>query len=341
MPDFQTTLNAWRERDALNSIAPELREFLTVVWVQQTKRTNNPRKHTYTVYSRSKSRPGFVPQELISFMKEMVQIPKDPEFQIEEEFLENYNGQQIGRAFPKITRNDFQVLISHLEGRGLPALGAGFSALDEMNLKKAYTLYLREELCGVFMHYRRNGNQACTERIYLNVKPQAAGQVMRHIVPTMILQPAQYPGLTNCKVAAPGTSSRADSIVMYLSNPAARDAVLDGLAQYQNAGHRDLFNKQTPFCTQVISKHNGIALTGVATGAEPNGQVRRTNVNRIRINPNGIDSFGNFRSTLIEFALEGTVRAGRGENDFVKLVIKLFKWAGLDPLNPSINAPRQ
>lgn len=128
-----------------------------------------------------------------------------------------------------------------------------------------------------FIHFTRPRpkEDRVTERIYLNVHPDHAVDVMRFVV-TELLQPesSRLPGapapaaapvkrgLTSAKLAGPrGLMTRADSMLIYACSLADVEWALGCLAEYQ-AEHGDHFLPDLPAATRP-------RLIGVSTAAEP------------------------------------------------------------------------
>jgi HopA1 effector protein family len=133
-----------------------------------------------------------------------------------------------------------------------------------------------------FVHFVRtsfDGDQV-KERIYINVHPDHAAEVMAFIV-RELLKPGH--GVLEAKVATPsGLPVRADAIVIYAGALADIDWSLDRLSEYQTS-HRDHFLKELPAATRP-------RLIGVSTAAQPAASLKS-------------DSFGSYLSDTIRVAM--------------------------------------
>lgn len=150
-----------------------------------------------------------------------------------------------------------------------------------------------------FIHFIRptpKGSRV-TERIYLNVHPDHAVEVMRYIV-TELLQPesSRLPGqsspaaapirrgITSAKLAGPrGLMTRADSMLIYACSLADAEWAVGCLAEYQ-AEHRDHFLPDLPAGTRP-------RLIGVSTAAEPPPALKSA-------------SFGSYLAAVAEKAMK-------------------------------------
>jgi hypothetical protein len=130
-----------------------------------------------------------------------------------------------------------------------------------------------EQMSGAFfVHFFRPDmkGSSINERIYINVHPDHAAQVMGFVVRELLksesfAEPGGVStkrGIMEAKVAGPeGLETRADSIVIYARSLADVDWGLERLSEYQ-ASHRDHFLKELPAATRP-------RLIGVSTAAEP------------------------------------------------------------------------
>ena len=129
------------------------------------------------------------------------------------------------------------------------------------------------------------GTDDITERIYINVHPDHAADVIGFIV-RELFQPGpegSRRGIVEAKLATPsGLSTRADSILIYAHPLAAVDRALARLSEYQ-ASHAGQFLKDLPAATRP-------RLIGVSTAAQPVASLKA-------------DSFGSYLSMVAEAAM--------------------------------------
>jgi hypothetical protein len=124
-----------------------------------------------------------------------------------------------------------------------------------------------EAVANMFYWFNRPGRTGSTERVYLNVKPGHALEVLNYVVSNMVLNPARYPGVQAAKVAGPGRGGR-DMIVIYISR--GLDDVLGAIADYQaTAPKRAHFNFGTTRLAREIHSFRDRDLVGVGYGLEP------------------------------------------------------------------------
>jgi hypothetical protein len=124
-----------------------------------------------------------------------------------------------------------------------------------------------EVVANTFYFFNRPGRTESTERVYLNVHPAFALEVLNFVVSKMVLNAARYPGIQAAKVAGPGRGGR-DMIVIYLSR--GLDDVLGAIADYQaTAQKRAHFNFGTTRLAREILRHRDRELVGVGYGIEP------------------------------------------------------------------------
>lgn len=179
-----------------------------------------------------------------------------------------------------------------------------------------------------FIHFLRpapKGDQI-TERIYLNVHPDHAAEVMRFVV-VELMQPksSRRPGepaspatpverkIPETKIAGPsGLVNRADSILIYACSLADVEWALACLADYQ-AAHPGHFLPDLPAATHP-------RLTGVGTAAEPAASLKG-------------GSFGAYLSGVAEKALH-TKPAPADFVAFRTSVRQIMRDDGVDPDHP-------
>ena len=133
-----------------------------------------------------------------------------------------------------------------------------------------------------FVHFMRsdfNGG-SINERIYMNVHPNHAAEVIRFVVeellkpdssdraaPGVDAAASTKRGIVSAKVADPsGLETRADAILIYAGSLADVDWALGRLSEYQ-ASHGGYFLKDLPAATRP-------RLTGVSTAAEPAASLK-------------------------------------------------------------------
>jgi hypothetical protein len=165
-----------------------------------------------------------------------------------------------------------------------------------------------------FVHFVREGGDPnkITERIYIDVHPDHALDVMEFIV-RELLRPAAEREIIEAKVAGPsGLQDRADSILIYTATLSDVDWALSRLSEYQSA-HRGHFLDKLPAGTRP-------RLIGVSTAAQPAASLKA-------------DSFGSY--------LAGTAQAAMQQQpppadfaEFRKRVRERMKADGVDPDHP-------
>ena len=170
-----------------------------------------------------------------------------------------------------------------------------------------------------FVHFIRPDfkGDSINERIYINVHPDHAAEVMRFVVEEL-LKPesptrAEPRGVMEAKVACPsGLETRADAIVIYSRSLADVDWALERLSAYQ-AEHRDHFLKDLPAATRP-------RLIGVSTAAQPSPTLKA-------------DSFGMY----LAYAAQTAMNQAPPPADFAefrKRVRALMAADGVDPDHP-------
>jgi hypothetical protein len=172
-----------------------------------------------------------------------------------------------------------------------------------------------------FHHFSRPGFKAAlaTERIYVNVHPDYAFDVMETLLRDVIDSPTN-PGVEAAKMGGPTIAgTRSETIVIFCQNHFAVDEVLYVLdALYRKAPTQ--FLAETPEMTAP-----DVLVPGVSRAAEP-----------IQTGRPQIVSFGEVRAKAIERAL------GQKPADFaafVKLVDAELVVEKIDPANPHRNLP--
>jgi hypothetical protein len=163
-----------------------------------------------------------------------------------------------------------------------------------------------------FVHFMRADTKggSIKERIYINVHPDHAAEVMRFIV-AELLKPEH--GVKEAKVAGPsGLQNRADSIVIYSRSLDDVDWALGRLSEYQTA-HRGHFLTDLPAATRP-------RLIGVSTAAEPDPSLNS-------------DSFGLYMAHAARAAMRQQP-APADFADFRKRVRAVMTADGVDPDHP-------
>jgi hypothetical protein len=156
------------------------------------------------------------------------------------------------------------------------------------------------------------------ERIYLNVNADQAPEMMEFVVRN-IIDDATVPGVQMAKLSGPRiVGGRAESIVIYLDDPAAVEGVLTRLRGYQQTTP-GTFRPGGPALTEEVAE-------GISVGAEPTMH-----------GPSA--SFGTVRSDAIYRALSETVAAGGSRDQFISRARDLLRAVGVNPEVPHLNLP--
>ncbi|AJW46943.1 LWXIA domain-containing protein [Ralstonia mannitolilytica] len=210
-----------------------------------------------------------------------------------------------------------------------------------------------------FYHFMREDGlvdpNAVTERVYVNAKTPHVLDVLDFLVRGVVDQPGRFPGVYAAKAAGPDAAGpRADNIVVYATDRAAVDRVVEALRHYQQQ-HPDHFHDTVPSMTQA-------QLRGVSTAAEPtpamvdrllsaidrfaagNTQFGASNIGRT---PGPEQSFGSIRAYAISLAQHDTVLAQQAAAQYgvpfdysaalQKATSRRFAEIGVDPANPARN----
>lgn len=81
--------------------------------------------------------------------------------------------------------------------------------------------FFANDLMATFFHFLPYDRRGCTQRVYLNIKGDAAVKVMKYVVTSIV---AGLPGCSEAKIAGPSTAgARADTIVIYSKGTAVQD----------------------------------------------------------------------------------------------------------------------
>ncbi|MCO5413536.1 LWXIA domain-containing protein [Ralstonia mojiangensis] len=210
-----------------------------------------------------------------------------------------------------------------------------------------------------FYHFMREDGRvdpdAVTERVYVNAKTQHVLDVLDFLVRGVVDQPGRFPGIYAAKASGPDAAGpRADNIVVYATDRAAVDRVVEALRHYQQQ-HPEHFHDTVPSMTEA-------QLRGVSTAAEPtpamvdrllsaidrfaagNTQFGATDIGRT---PSPEQSFGGIRAYAISLAQHDTVLAQQAAAQYgvpfdysaalQKATSRRFAEIGIDPANPARN----
>jgi len=173
-----------------------------------------------------------------------------------------------------------------------------------------------------FYHYNRTLGCIATQRVYLNVKPDKAIEVMGWVVEDIVRKANFYPGVKKAKVAGPA-NDRPDTIVIWIADEDAKGGVLDAINSYQSqAGYRDRFRMETPAFAQNVGLASGSALRGVAVAMDPSDPTI---------------SFGKSRTNVIFDAIDRAIQAGNDRGKFINDVLGDLRAAGIDVRNPHLH----
>jgi HopA1 effector protein family len=181
-----------------------------------------------------------------------------------------------------------------------------------------------------FVHFAAPHDVTTKHRVYLNVRHPHRGEVFRRLVVAIW----DVKGLASAKVSGPLDRSRADSVVVYLSDEAGRADALRRMRPVYDR-HRNHFGAATPKLTVPIE-----GMPGVSTGMEPPslGLVRSGGK---YYGQKTRQSFGFYRASLIFMALDRTHFVWEGQSDaereeaFRRRAVKYFRQAGIDPDRPA------
>lgn len=305
-----------------NAMSDDLKRLVDLVWSHRKDHTTGTYSaknvDVYGLYTRAHKITGISNAHMTAFLVRILAMNQLPEIQCSPVKKSDKLGRHLAKKFNAMRAP------------------SGFALLGRQNFINLYNAALKHKnlckaLSNTFYHFRRNLNNS-TERVYLHTKPLEAINVMNFVLTQMVLRPNAHPGLSNAKVAAPNPEARFDTIVIYLSDAAALNTALSEIATYQQGGNRHRFDHGVPRSIKEVRNHNGIELIGVGTGAEPPVALNR-NKQDLLLEP-GFSSFGSYRSELIEFALENTLRRNEGKPQFINRVADYFKAAGIDPREP-------
>jgi len=163
-----------------------------------------------------------------------------------------------------------------------------------------------------FIHFRRPAARLDTisERIYLNLHPDHAAEVMRFVVSDILK--ADH-GVQSVKVATPaGLEQRADSALIYAASLEDVDWALGRLKEYQST-HRDHFLTDLPAATRP-------RLVGVSTAAEPKSTLHA-------------ESFGSYLATAAARAMKRDPKPANFD-EFRAIVRAILFVDGVEPEHP-------
>jgi hypothetical protein len=148
------------------------------------------------------------------------------------------------------------------------------------------------------------------ERIYLSTPADRAMDVMDFVVKQIVDQPAAFPGVIEAKVAGTDqVSRRFDSIVIYLTDQSARDAVLREISAYQGLNPGSFVDYSLPMTEPRFA--------GVAVAAQP---LRALG-----------DSVGDLYAQAVYKALTDALSAGDDFAGFKQRVLAELRARGIDP----------
>ncbi|MGU7768728.1 T3SS effector HopA1 family protein [Burkholderia sp. MR1-5-21] len=207
-----------------------------------------------------------------------------------------------------------------------------------------------------FYHFQRHPDhmpqEEAGERIYIHAAGAHLPDIAEFLVRNVIDRPELFPGVETVKVAGPAAvGARADNVVLYATDTAAAERVLQALRHYQQA-HPDHFNDTVPAMTEP-------QMRGVSTAAEPSPELHtRLTQTVAAFDENTVfgsgavgrvddpESFGSARAFAIAMASHDVAemqltRAGDPAFDakaaLREAVLRRFAEIGVDPANPARN----
>jgi hypothetical protein len=222
-------------------------------------------------------------------------------------------------------------------GKEIVRLGRGQLASIKVSPLAAVTsggksVVIRVETVGdSFVHFRKAPHDIETKhRIYLNVNRANLGCAFR----TLATDIWDERSLTSAKVSGPLGASRADSVVIYLSDDGSQENVLRRIRAYYER-NRSHFGRATPKLTAPVE-----GMPGVALAMEPPSLTLVRSGGQYYGEPVA-QSFGFYRASLIFMALDRThfTWPNQQEEDrcrsFKRRAAKYFQHAGIDPDRPA------
>jgi len=112
-----------------------------------------------------------------------------------------------------------------------------------------------------FYRFDRNESDYAftTHKVYVRADPNHAIGLMDHVVSNILRNPEKYPGVAGAKVAGPDVvGERCDNFVIYLTDEAAAQRVIDNLNVYRTK-HPLAFGPDTPPMSQPVAPGISIA----------------------------------------------------------------------------------
>jgi type III HopA1-like effector protein len=303
--DVQAKIKAFESKIAQSTVAPDLKQFLDMVWTHRADAATDYYK-VYGLYIRERRRFNVDAGVMKAFFDALLTFGMLPEIQ----------------CSPSDPDDDLGAFLKQYYGATTAV--SGFASLKRGNLARVFADAathegLRATLSETFYHFRRNNGQAA-ERIYLHVKPGSEAKVMEFVVKNLVSNTAGHPEISNGKVGSSVSIHRFDSIVIYLGTTEAVERALAAITEFQK-GNMGLFEAGSPRTTRTITKHGGVNLIGVSTGAEP---------------PTRGTSFGSVRCKAIFAALSQTVKANGSKDDFITKALEKLRAVGVDTSAPEI-----
>jgi hypothetical protein len=214
---------------------------------------------------------------------------------------------------------------------GRPLARQPLNTSDELALEDG------ADILKAFIHYRHGlGKQACSERVYLNVKRFYRVSVFKHVLGPLYCGSEEFDGLVSAKLKGPMDDDRADNIVVYTKDKASSDRVVKAVKDFQAEGYKYCFGAETPRTTSKVPD-----LIGVSTGTEPpRERIELTSSGRFFTRSTSAQSFGSTRAKMIAQAMVYVDKHPAGlfasdKTKFKETVAKLFRKAGINPDNPA------
>ena len=303
--DVQAKIKAFENQIAQTAVAPDLKQFLDMVWTHRAEAATDYYK-VYGLYIRERRRFNVDAGVMKSFFDALLTFGMLPEIQCSPDDPQDVLGRHLKKQYGATTAPS-----------GFARLQAG--KLARLFANAATQEGLRSHLSQTFYHFRRSlGHSA--ERIYLHVKPGSEAKVMEFVVKDLVGNTAGHPEISNGKVGSSMSIHRFDSIVIYLGSSEAVERALGPITEFQKA-NQSLFEAGSPRTTRTVTKHGGVNLIGVSTGAEP---------------PQAGQSFGSVRCGEIFDALVETVGVNGGKADFIAKAVQKLRAVGVDPSAPEV-----
>jgi hypothetical protein len=303
--DVQAKIKAFESKIAQGALAPDLKQFLDMVWTHRAEAATDYYK-VYGLYIRERRRFNVDAGVMKAFFDALLTFVMVPEIQCNPANPKDALGALLKKKY------------------GATQAASGFASLKLGKLTALFAdavtdAALRADLSETFYHFRRSlGHSA--ERIYLHVKPGSEARVMEFVVRDLVRNTGGHPEISNAKVGSSVSIHRFDSIVIYLGSSEAVERALGPITEFQKA-NQSLFEAGSPRTTRTVTKHGGVNLIGVSTGAEP---------------PQTGQSFGSVRCGEIFDALEETVGLNGSKDDFIAKAVQKLRAVGVDPGAPEV-----